>query len=57
MSIPVVDFGACSLSEEEVGDEQMMHALCKQLESAFTGVGFVFLKNTGITQEEVRSPD
>ncbi|XP_056273636.1 uncharacterized protein si:dkey-10o6.2 isoform X2 [Pseudoliparis swirei] len=55
MSIPVVDFGACSLSEEEVGDEQMMHALCKQLESAFTGVGFVFLKNTGITQEEVNA--
>ncbi|XP_056271686.1 uncharacterized protein LOC130194674 [Pseudoliparis swirei] len=55
MSIPVVDFGACSLSEEEVGDEQMMHALGKQLESAFTGVGFLCLKNTGITQEEVNA--
>ncbi|XP_056271682.1 uncharacterized protein LOC130194672 isoform X2 [Pseudoliparis swirei] len=55
MSIPMVDFGACSLSEEEVGDEQKMHALGKQLESTFTGVGFVCLKNTGITQEEVNA--
>ncbi|XP_037622422.1 UPF0676 protein C1494.01 [Sebastes umbrosus] len=52
MSIPVVDFGAYSLSEEDVSDEQM-HNLSKELESAFTQVGFVYLKNTGITQEEV----
>ncbi|XP_029290703.1 UPF0676 protein C1494.01 [Cottoperca gobio] len=52
MSIPVVDFGAYSLSEEDVTDEQM-HNLSKELETAFTEVGFVFLKNTGITQEEV----
>ncbi|XP_068452696.1 uncharacterized protein [Clinocottus analis] len=52
MSIPVVDFGACSLSEEDVADEKM-HKLSKELESAFTEVGFVFLKNTGITQKEV----
>ncbi|XP_074490174.1 uncharacterized protein LOC141766903 [Sebastes fasciatus] len=52
MSIPVVDFGAYSLSEEDVSDEHM-HNLSKELESAFTQVGFVYLKNTGITQEEV----
>lgn len=46
------DFGAFSLSEEDVADEQM-HNLSKELQSAFTEVGFVFLKNTGITQEEV----
>uniref|UniRef100_A0A8C3ANE2 Si:dkey-10o6.2 n=1 Tax=Cyclopterus lumpus TaxID=8103 RepID=A0A8C3ANE2_CYCLU len=53
MSIPVVDFCACSLSEEEVAGEQIMRELGKELESAFTEVGFVFLENTGITQEEV----
>ncbi|KAM8750738.1 uncharacterized protein AB9X84_012536 isoform 2-T2 [Acanthopagrus schlegelii] len=52
MSIPVVDFGAYSLSEEDVTDEQMRH-LSQELKAAFTEVGFVFLKNTGITREEV----
>ncbi|KAA8590313.1 hypothetical protein FQN60_014247 [Etheostoma spectabile] len=52
MSIPVVDFGAYSLSEEDVTDDQMQN-LSKDLKTAFTEVGFVFLKNTGITQEEV----
>ncbi|XP_070687439.1 uncharacterized protein [Pempheris klunzingeri] len=52
MSIPVVDFGALSLSKEDVSDEQMHH-LSQQLKTAFTEVGFVFLQNTGITQEEM----
>ncbi|XP_036962193.1 UPF0676 protein C1494.01 isoform X2 [Acanthopagrus latus] len=52
MSIPVVDFGAYSLSEEDVTDEQMRH-LSQELKAAFTEVGFVFLRNTGITREEV----
>ncbi|GAA6215289.1 UPF0676 protein C1494.01-like [Lates japonicus] len=52
MSIPVVDFGAYSLGERDVTEEQL-HILSKELETAFTEVGFVFLKNTGITQEEV----
>lgn len=54
MSIPVVDFGAYSLSKEDVTDEQMRN-LSKELKTAFTEVGFVFLENTGITQEEVRT--
>ncbi|XP_070764237.1 uncharacterized protein [Enoplosus armatus] len=52
MSIPVVDFGAYSLSEKDVNDQQM-HNLSKELKTAFTEVGFVFLTNTGITEEEV----
>lgn len=52
MSIPVVDFGAYSLSEKDVTDEQL-HNLSNELKAAFTEVGFVFLKNTGITQDEV----
>lgn len=52
MSIPVVDFGAYSLSKEDVTEEQM-HKLSQELKTAFTQVGFVYLKNTGITEEEV----
>ncbi|XP_067446603.1 uncharacterized protein si:dkey-10o6.2 [Thunnus thynnus] len=52
MSIPVVDFSAFSLNEEEVSDEQL-HNLSKEMETAFTEVGFVFLENTGITPKEV----
>ncbi|XP_041795748.1 UPF0676 protein C1494.01-like [Chelmon rostratus] len=52
MSIPVVDFGAYSLSEKDVTDEQMSK-LSKELKTAFAEVGFVFLLNTGITPEEV----
>lgn len=53
MSIPVVDFGALSLGEEDVTDEQLQE-LSTELKTAFTEVGFVFLENTGISQEEVR---
>lgn len=53
MNIPVVDFGAYRLSEKDVADEQWQ-SLSTELESAFRDVGFAFLKNTGITQEEVR---
>ncbi|XP_026221781.1 UPF0676 protein C1494.01-like [Anabas testudineus] len=52
MSIPVVDFGAYSLSEKDLTEEQL-HKLSNELKTAFTEVGFVFLENTGITEEEV----
>ncbi|KAM9375693.1 uncharacterized protein KZ484_008232 [Pholidichthys leucotaenia] len=52
MIIPVVDFGAYGLTEKDVSEEQLSN-LGKELKKAFTEVGFVFLKNTGITQEEV----
>lgn len=53
MNIPVVDFGAYRLSEKDVADEQWQ-SLSTELKSAFRDVGFAFLRNTGITQEEVR---
>uniref|UniRef100_A0A665X2D2 Si:dkey-10o6.2 n=1 Tax=Echeneis naucrates TaxID=173247 RepID=A0A665X2D2_ECHNA len=53
MSIPAVDFGGFSLSEGEISDREL-HKLSRELQTAFTEVGFVFLHNTGITQEEVR---
>ncbi|XP_061630084.1 uncharacterized protein si:dkey-10o6.2 isoform X1 [Phyllopteryx taeniolatus] len=52
MNIPVVDFGACSLDVEDITRADL-HKLSTELENAFTQVGFVFLQNTGITQEEV----
>ncbi|XP_068595685.1 uncharacterized protein [Brachionichthys hirsutus] len=52
MSIPVIDFGAYSLNEKDISEEQTRN-LSSKLKKAFTEIGFVFLKNTGITQEEV----
>ncbi|KAF7654879.1 hypothetical protein LDENG_00063660 [Lucifuga dentata] len=52
MSIPVVDFGTYSLNEKNVSEEQLQ-LLSEELKTAFTQIGFVFLRNTGITEEEV----
>lgn len=51
MSVPVVDFSACSLSREQVQAPEP--GLGAELRAAFTQVGFVFLQNTGISQDEV----
>ncbi|KAK7880669.1 hypothetical protein WMY93_032667 [Mugilogobius chulae] len=53
-AIPVVDFGACGLQREleRVTQAELDH-VSAQLYEAFTRVGFVFLQNTGITQQEV----
>ncbi|CAF90311.1 unnamed protein product [Tetraodon nigroviridis] len=56
MSVPVVDFSACSLARSGGGSEQVWASepgLSAELRSAFTRVGFVFLENTGISPEEV----
>ncbi|XP_071398104.1 uncharacterized protein [Centroberyx affinis] len=52
MKIPLVDFSAYSLNEQDVSDEQLQ-LLSKELKTAFTEVGFVYLKNSGISQEEI----
>ncbi|XP_019934776.2 uncharacterized protein [Paralichthys olivaceus] len=52
MDIPIVDFGAYGLTEK-CADNEQLHSMGKELKAAFTEVGFVFLKNTGITDEEV----
>ncbi|XP_016888702.1 UPF0676 protein C1494.01-like isoform X2 [Cynoglossus semilaevis] len=54
MSIPVVDFGDYSLDKHDVTDERLQE-LSQMLGAAFTDFGFVFLKNTGITREEVEN--
>ncbi|XP_039989277.1 2-oxoglutarate-Fe(II) type oxidoreductase ppzD [Xiphias gladius] len=52
MLIPVVDFAAYGLSRRDVTDEQL-NGLSKEVKAALEEIGFVFLKNSGITQEEV----
>ncbi|XP_075996878.1 uncharacterized protein LOC142990864 [Genypterus blacodes] len=52
MGIPVVDFSVYSLEQEAVTDEQL-NILMEELKTAFITIGFVYLKNTGITQDEV----
>lgn len=49
MNIPVIDFSAHTLGCKDALDEN----LTKEFRTAFTEVGFVYLKNTGITQQEV----
>ncbi|KAM8861387.1 uncharacterized protein ACB058_008218 [Synchiropus picturatus] len=52
MEIPVLDFSVFQLGAEDVSD-QALQKLCAEIKAAFTEVGFVFLKNTGVSQEEV----
>ncbi|TRY95963.1 hypothetical protein DNTS_008817 [Danionella cerebrum] len=51
MEIPVVDLCVYKLGKDNVSVEQL-EKLGQELRSAFTEVGFVYVKNTGITQEE-----
>ncbi|XP_027006403.2 UPF0676 protein C1494.01-like isoform X2 [Tachysurus fulvidraco] len=50
--VPVVDFEVYKLGTSDVTDENLQE-LCEEIRKAFTDVGFVFLKNTGIEQKEV----
>lgn len=54
-AIPIVDFSAMSLQNTDLPDNnsQAIKALADQLYRAFSTIGFVYLKNHGIPQEEV----
>lgn len=54
-AIPIVDFSAMSLQNANLPDNnsQAIKALADQLYRAFSTIGFVYLKNHGIPQEEV----
>ncbi|XP_066541012.1 uncharacterized protein [Hoplias malabaricus] len=51
-ALPVVDFDVFRLGVEDVADEDLQQ-LAEELKTAFTEVGFVYLKNTGIEEREV----
>ena len=52
--IPVVDFKDCavSISNDELG-ERHIFSIAKEICDAFKTVGFVYLKNHGISAEKV----
>lgn len=52
MGIPILDFSVYELENANVSVANL-EKLSKELRKAFTEVGFVYLKNTGINQEEV----
>ena len=54
-AIPIVDFSAMSLQNTDLPDNnsQAIKTLADQLYRAFSTIGFVYLKNHGIPQEEV----
>ncbi|XP_067275124.1 uncharacterized protein [Pseudorasbora parva] len=54
MEIPVLDFNVYELGKADVSAANL-EKLSKELRRAFTEVGFVYLKNTGINQEEVEN--
>lgn len=54
--IPLVDFSAMSVEHEMVSsysDDQVLE-IARQIHQAFSTVGFVYLKNHGISQNTVR---
>lgn len=52
MEIPIVDFSVYELGNTNVSDDKF-RKLSEELRRAFQEVGFVYLRNTGICQEEV----
>lgn len=53
--IPVVDFAAMSVEHETCPSpaDDMLQEIAKQIYQAFSTVGFVYLKNHGISQDKV----
>ncbi|XP_077972281.1 uncharacterized protein LOC120339035 [Styela clava] len=54
--IPIVDFWNCGLNVEEISDENCT-TTGQAIYQAFANIGFVYLKNTGITREHVDEID
>ena len=54
--IPIVDFGAMSVKKESFPSpaDEMVQVIANQIHEAFSTVGFVYLKNHGISQEKVK---
>lgn len=56
--IPLVDFAAMSVEHDSVPSpsDNKVQAIARQIHQAFSTVGFVYLKNHGITQATVMQP-
>ena len=56
ISIPVVDFSLLSLDNETIpcDSDERVQEIASQVSKAFSDIGFVYLKNHGISDDEVR---
>jgi len=56
ISIPVVDFSVLSLDKNEIpcDSDQRVQQVAAEICKAFSDIGFVYLKNHGISDNEVR---
>ena len=56
-TIPVVDFGIMGLKSESPPshNEEAVKKLAEEIHTAFSTIGFVYLKNHGISDAEVRN--
>lgn len=54
--IPLVDFAAMSVEHDTISSspDYCVQEIAKQIHQAFSTVGFVYLKNHGISLETVR---
>lgn len=54
--IPLVDFATMSVEKESIPSlaDERVQIIAKQIHEAFSTVGFVYLKNHGISQEKVQ---
>jgi isopenicillin N synthase-like dioxygenase len=53
-NIPVVDFGPISSDNGRIPSEEDWACVSKEIDRILTDIGFVYLKNHGISQEKVR---
>ena len=54
-SIPIVDFSCMSLdTTTTTRNNAAFHQLAQEIHTAFSTVGFVYLKNTGISDAKVQ---
>lgn len=53
-AIPMIDFDQFSIDlPEDTADQQDVDRIAAEIIEAFSTVGFVYLKNTGISEQEV----
>ena len=55
-SIPIVDFSSLSLTKDDISyNSDGANEVASQIKHAFSTIGFVYLKNFGISDTEVNS--
>ena len=54
--IPILDFGCVGIGKDEISKQpqEQVQRLSKELYDAFTTIGFVYIKNHGIPEDQVK---